>query len=105
MTKEQEERLVIAWEGVAKGLGALHEIARTAIGKQWPESKPTREAVVSRLLTAEDKLKEQTGNTDGPIQEWLEEFDPEEEIGPREREFLAGQGKNRPKPSSTKTSS
>ena len=48
-----------------------------------------REAIISRLPTKEDILKKQTGNTDGPVEEWLGEFDPEEEIGPRERDFLA----------------
>ena len=105
MTEDQEERLVSAWEGIAKGLGDLHEIARQAISKQWPEARPTREAVISRLPSAEDKIKAQTGNTDGPIDEWLGEFDPEEEIGPREREFLKNQAKQskfaaRPKVSS-----
>lgn len=89
MTKDQEERLVVAWEGVARGLGAINEIARSAISKQWPESRERREAVVTKLPTPEEKLQEQTGNTTGPIEQWLGEFDPEEEIGPREREFLA----------------
>jgi hypothetical protein len=89
VTKDQEERLVAAWEGLAKGLGDLNEIARTAIAKQWPDPRSPREATISRVPTAEDKIKAQTGNTDGPIEEWLGEFDTEEEIGPREREFLA----------------
>jgi hypothetical protein len=91
MTEDQEERLVSAWEGIAKGLGDLHEIAKTAIAKQWPEARQPREANITRIPSAEDKIKAQTGNTDGPIDEWLSEFDPEEEIGPREREFLAKQ--------------
>jgi hypothetical protein len=93
MTKDQEERLVNAWEGIAKGLGDLNEIARTAISKQWPDPRIPREANITRIPTPEDKLKKETGNTDGPISEWLEEFDPEEEIGPREREFLAARTK------------
>lgn len=93
MTKEQEERLVAAWEGVARGLGDLNETARSAISKQWPEARQPREAVITRLPTAEDKIKAQTGNTDGPVDEWLGEFDPEEDIGPREKEFIAGQAR------------
>jgi len=91
MTEEQEERLVLAWEGLVKEVGDLNAIARSAISKQWPEVRERREAIVSRLPTAEDKIKAQTGNTDGPIDEWLGEFDAEEEIGPREREFLERQ--------------
>jgi len=91
MTKDQEERLVAAWEGIAKGIGDLHEAARDVISKQWPEARERRDAIVTKLLTPEEKLKVKTGNTDGPIDEWLGEFDPEDEIGPREREFLARQ--------------
>jgi hypothetical protein len=93
MTKEQEERLVVAWEGIAQKLGDLNEAARSAISKQWPEVRERRDAVVSTLPSPEEKLKAQTGNTDGPVADWLGEFDPEEEIGPREKEFLARQGK------------
>lgn len=85
----QAERLVVAWEGLAKAVGDLNETARLAISKQWPDARTPREAVFSKLPTAEEKLKAQTGNTSGPVDEWLGEFDPEEEIGPREREFLA----------------
>lgn len=105
MTKDQDERLVAAWEGLARGIGEVSETLRTAIAKQWPDAREPREAIISRIPTAEDKVKEQTGNTDGPIDEWLGEFDPEEEIGPREREFLDAQRKQskfvaRPKASS-----
>lgn len=104
MTKDQDERLVNAWEGIAEGLGGLNETLRTAISKQWPDPRKPREATISRIPTAEDKLKAQTGNSDGPVEEWLGEFpnEQEEEIGPREKEFLAGQAQ---KSSSTKASS
>lgn len=96
MNNEQEERLVAAWEGVARGLGALNETARIAISKQWPKARKQREAVVSKLPTAEEKRQQETGNSTGSIDEWINEFDPEEEIGPREREFIARQGKPAP---------
>ena len=95
MTKEQDERLVAAWEALARGLGEWNEIARTAIGKQWPDAREARPAVVSRIPTSEDKLKKETGNTDGPIDQWLGEFDPEEEIGPREKDFLERERKKK----------
>lgn len=101
MTEDQNERLVVAWEGVARGLGDLNEIARSAISKQWPESRERRDAIVSRILTVEDKIKAQTGNSAGPVDEWLGEFDPEEEIGPREKEFLARQAKQSSRPKAT----
>jgi len=93
MNSKQEERLVVAWEELARGLGELNEIARIALSKQWPETRERRDAIITKLPTAEDKIKKETGNSDGPIDEWLGEFDAEEEIGPREKEFLASQGK------------
>jgi len=91
MNEDLEERLIASWEAIARGLGEFNEIARGAISKQWPEARERRDAIVTKLLTPEEKLKVKTGNTDGPIDEWLGEFDPEDEIGPREREFLARQ--------------
>lgn len=101
MTKDQEERLVSAWEGIAKGLGDLNEAARSAISKQWPDPREKREAVVTKLETPEEKRKRETGNTTGPIQEWLGEFDSEEEIGPRTRAWDEAHKRS----SSTKASS
>ena len=93
MTKEQEERLVSAWEGLTKSIGDLNEIARTALSKQWPEPREPREAVVTRKQTEEDKLKIETGNTDGPVEDWLSEFDDEQgEIGPREKAWRESHG-------------
>lgn len=102
MDKEQEERLVAAWEGVARGLGDLNETFRIAISKQWPKVRKPREAVATRIPTAEDRLKKETGNTAGPVEDWLNEFDAEEEIGPREKDFIARQAE---KSSSTKAPS
>lgn len=85
MTEDQEERLVGSWEAIARALGEINETARSAISKQWPDARQPREGVITRVPTAEDKIKAQTGNTDGPIEEWLGEFDPDEEIGPRTR--------------------
>jgi hypothetical protein len=92
MTKDQDERIVAAWEALANRLGEWNEIAKTAIAKQWPEPRERRDAVISKLPTEEDKLKAQTGNTSGPIEDWLGEFDPEEEVGPREREWREKHG-------------
>jgi hypothetical protein len=88
VTKDQEERLVVSWEGIAREIGEFNATLKQAIGKQWPEPRERRDAVISKLPTEEDKIKVQTGNTSGPIEDWLGEFDPEEEIGPREKEFL-----------------
>lgn len=93
MTKDQDERIVAAWEALANRLGEWNEIAKTAIGKQWPEPRERRDAVISKLPTEEDKLKVQTGNTSGPIEDWLSEFDDEQgEVGPREKAWREAHG-------------
>ena len=92
MTKEQEERLVVSWEGIAREIGEFNATLKQAIAKQWPEPRERRDAVISKLPTEEDKIKVQTGNTSGPIEDWLSEFDPEEEVGPREREWREKHG-------------
>lgn len=107
MNSKQEERLVAAWEGVAQKLGDINETFKAAVSKQWPEPKPVREAIISRIPTPEDKIKKETGNTDGPVDEWLGEFDPDEEIGPREKAYLdnqRGAGQSKP-PASPKAAS
>ena len=78
MTKDQEERLVVSWEGIAREIGEFNATLKQAIGKQWPEPRERRDAVISKLPTEEDKLKKETGNTDGPVAEWLSEFDDEQ---------------------------
>ena len=93
MTKDQEERLVVSWEGIAREIGEFNATLKQAIGKQWPEPRERRDAVISKLPTEEDKLKVQTGNTSGPIEDWLSEFDDEQgEVGPREKAWREAHG-------------
>jgi hypothetical protein len=91
--QELNEKLVSAIEGIAKALGGLHEEAKQAGKRYWPEPREQREAVLSRVPTEEDRIKERQGaGANVPIEQWLTELgDPEgadsEYIGEREREW------------------
>ena len=86
MTEEQEERLVAAFEQIATALTGIHDTEEKQFGKQWPERKQVREAVYSRVPTAEDRIREEQGASGGSLEEWL--TPPDEPIGERERAFL-----------------
>lgn len=80
MTYEQDERLVVAFEQIAQALQGLHDTGQKEFAKRFPERKEPREAVVTRIPTAEDLIREDQGASDEPIEEW---------IGLREQEFLS----------------
>jgi hypothetical protein len=87
------ERFVAAWEKIAHALEGLNENYRKDIGLRFPERGPIREAVLSRVPTEEDRLREtQQGPGNKTLMEWLSESpepEPEEDdIGVREREWL-----------------
>lgn len=90
MNKILDERLVASFERIATALEGLNDSSRTTIRKLWPE-RVAKEAVLSRVLTEEDRIREQQGATDNrSIEEWLSEpFDGDNEfIGEREKAFL-----------------
>lgn len=77
MTLEQEERLVSAFETIAK-------IIQKDFNKRYPRKKP-REAIVHQMKTDEEKAREEIGGEDAEssIQDWLTLG-----IGKREEAFL-----------------
>jgi len=86
MTNEQEERLVMAFELIAQSMAGIHETKRKEFEKRWPSPGERREAVVTRVLSEEDRIREKHGEEGGSIADWLgleEEF-----IGVREKEFI-----------------
>ena len=90
MNNAQSERLVDAWERIAKAIEGLRNEAKKAGERYWPEHREQREAIVSRIPTAEDEAKRNLGLTNQPIEEWLTDLDtPDEDefIGEREREW------------------
>jgi len=79
MNRDQTERLVVAFEKIATELGRANDTAIKAFEKQWPERKEFREAIVTRVPTEEDIIKENQGASDEPISEW---------IGFREKQYI-----------------
>lgn len=92
MTKEQNDRLVVAWELIAKSLEGLHEEVKRAGKRYWPEPGQQRESVLTRVETEEDRAKKNLGLADESISinEWLDIGDPESEsyIGERTAQWL-----------------
>lgn len=95
MTKDHEERLVMAFERIAIALEGIDESAQTAIRKLWPERGTVPEAVITHVPTEEEQRRERQGASEKPISEWLSEpfggEDDEYIIGERERAFLEAQ--------------
>ena len=57
MTKDQNERIVVAFELIAKSLGGLHEEIARAGKRYWPEPGQQREPIATRVPTEEDKIQ------------------------------------------------
>lgn len=75
MNQEQETRLVLALEGMAKSLALWCKLQQDRLDKEFPVKPHAREATVTHLPTDEETLiLEQQGDDD-----W----------GQRERDFLA----------------
>ena len=79
MTEAHEERLVIAFEQIARALTGIYDTQKKGLAKRWPERGEVREAVVTRVPTAEDLVREAHGASEESIEEW---------IGLREQEFI-----------------
>jgi hypothetical protein len=92
MNKDQNDRLVVAWELIAKSLGGIHEEISRAGKRFWPEPGQQKEAVLTRVETEEDRAKKRLGLADEsiPINEWLDLGDPESDayIGERTAQWL-----------------
>jgi len=89
------ERFVLSCEKVAAALEGLNETYRQHHKKLFPERKEVRDAVMTRVPTREDKIREEQGASAAPLADWLSDIEREEEeaedIGVREREWLQGQ--------------
>jgi hypothetical protein len=99
MTKEQNERLVIAFEKIAEGMTGIHEEIIRAGKRYWPEPGQQREAVLSRVPNEEDEARKRLGISDGPIEDWLDLGDPESEesIGERSAQWIRDHPKEKTK--------
>ena len=85
MTKDQNDRIVVAFELIAKSLGGLHEEVARAGKRYWPAPGEQREPVLSRVPNEEDEARRNLGISDGPIEDWLELDEP---IGERTAQWL-----------------
>ena len=83
------ERFVVSFEKIAFALEGLNETYRQIYEKQFPERREVREAVVSRVPTEEDRIREAQGASNMSIGDWLSDIaEQEDNIGVREREWI-----------------
>jgi hypothetical protein len=91
---EAKHDIVLAFERIASALEGLHEELQCAGNRYWPQPKEQKEAILGRVLTEEERIKKDRGNSDKiPIEEWLTnlgEHDDEEEgvVGDRSRQWI-----------------
>jgi hypothetical protein len=89
------ERFVLSFEKIAAALGGLSETYRRHYEKLYPERHEVREAVVTRVQTEEDRIREAHGASNAPLSSWLSEVEDEEAEGSfagiRERAWLDAQ--------------
>jgi hypothetical protein len=87
------ERFVLSFEKIGAALEGLNETYKRHLEKLYPERPERREAVVTRVQTEEDRIREAQGASGQPLGDWLSEVDDEEEerefVGVREREWLS----------------
>ena len=57
MNESQKERLVLSFERLAIAMEGVRDEFRKAGSRYWPEPKPQREPVVSRIENEEDRAK------------------------------------------------
>jgi hypothetical protein len=88
MTKEQNERLVLSFESIARSLEGLNETAKQAGKRYWPAPGQQREAVLSHVPNEEDEARRNLGISDGPIEDWYTLTPAEDEpIGERSAQW------------------
>lgn len=94
------ERVVLALEKIATALAGLDDTHRRQFSRRYPEKTQFREAIVTRVPTEDDRLREAHGASTRPLSEWLSELSEEEvegeeqdpyrnqDVGVRERAWL-----------------
>jgi hypothetical protein len=91
MNEDQEERLVTAFEQIGKALSGIHEEAKHAGVRYWPQPREFRETIVTRVETDEEREKRQQGGwrrtADQAINPEIEDEEAET-IGPRSRQWI-----------------
>lgn len=78
MTSAQEERLILAFESIAATMVAEY-------AKKYPTRDRPADIEITRVLTEEDRVREDQGDTDEPLDRWTT-------LGTREEKFQRKEG-------------
>ena len=101
------DRIAESFERIATALEGIHEFSKKYATKHFPDARVPRDAVITRVPTEDDLIRESQGSSPKSLDDWLseltEEVEEEDIIGPREREFLernnaSAEGKLQDKP-------
>lgn len=76
------ERIAAALEDIAEAMVMGYKLEAQRLEIEHPTKRPVRDAIVSKLKTAEDELREDQGSSEESDEEW---------IGPAERSFNESQ--------------
>jgi hypothetical protein len=81
----REERAVVALEWFASALTRIATVMENRYHRDFPSKPAARDAIITRVPSPEDKLKEDLGSTGESEEEW---------IGLREQELLNQSGQD-----------
>jgi len=80
------ERMARSMEDIRDVLTHWVNIEQKRFDKEYPAKREPKDATITHIPTAEDRLKEEQGASEEPIEEWT---------GLREQEFIARQRSNK----------
>ena len=102
MREDQEERIVVSFEKIAVALEGLHDEAKRAGLRFWPQQREQREAIVTRVESDRDRELRLQGARRRSISEITDPVAEEQEedyeiIGERTRQYLRDHPEERKK--------
>jgi len=65
------ERIAATLESIAESVAAWCILSQARFDREYPAKREPRDADITRVPSAEDKLLESLGATDEPLEEWV----------------------------------
>jgi len=71
MNEQTEERLTVAFERIADSLERLATLSENRYQHEFPTRKVPQDVTLTRVPTEEDRIREDQGASDEPLEEWI----------------------------------
>ena len=71
MSEQLDERVTVAFERIADSLEKLATLSETRYQHEFPAKRVPQDVTLTRIPTEEDRLREDQGATDEPLDEWI----------------------------------